>query len=69
LNHTAHHRFSLKGKDTLVGVISSTTNVSTHGTRLLVISGGDGYEDFRQSSFPDSVGREDSTNHLLLWQV
>jgi len=53
----------------LVGVISSTTNVSTHGTRLLVISGGDGYEDFRQSSFPDSVGREDSTNHLLLWQV
>ena len=37
--------------------------------KLLVISGGDGYEDFRNSSLSELAGREDSTNHLLLWQV
>ena len=63
-----HHRYSLKGKDALVSVISSTANVSL-GSRMLVISGGDGYEDFRHTGFSDSVGREDSTNHLLLWQI
>ena len=68
-HHPAHHhRYSLKGKDALVSVISSTANVSL-GSRMLVISGGDGYEDFRHTAFTDSVGREDSTNHLLLWQV
>lgn len=36
---------------------------------MLIISGGDGYEDFRHTAFTDSVGREDSTNHLLLWQI
>lgn len=39
---------------------------------LLIISGGDGFEDFRTSStnaLSDIAGREDSTNHLLLWQV
>lgn len=39
---------------------------------LLIISGGDGYEDFRNSgTSPQSevAGREDSTNHLLLWQI
>lgn len=39
---------------------------------LLIISGGDGYEDFRNSTgnpMSDVAGREDSTNHLLLWQV
>lgn len=35
----------------------------------LVISGGDGYEDFRSSSMTEDAGREDSTNHLLLWRV
>ncbi|XP_059046905.1 rho guanine nucleotide exchange factor 17-like [Achroia grisella] len=35
----------------------------------LVISGGDGYEDFRSSSNTEDAGREDSTNHLLLWRV
>lgn len=71
LHHSAHHGISLKNKDTtLAGVISSSSNLpSSHGNRLLVISGGDGYEDFRHSGFSDSVGREDSTNHLLLWQV
>ena len=68
LHHT-HHGLSLKSKDSLAGVISSASNIPSHGTRLLVISGGDGYEDFRHSGLSDSVGREDSTNHLLLWQV
>lgn len=39
---------------------------------LLIISGGDGYEDFRgpgANPMSDVAGREDSTNHLLLWQV
>ncbi|XP_055549403.1 uncharacterized protein LOC129732498 [Wyeomyia smithii] len=39
---------------------------------LLVISGGDGYEDFRgtgNNTMSEIAGREDSTNHLLLWQV
>ncbi|XP_052863854.1 uncharacterized protein LOC128270489 [Anopheles cruzii] len=39
---------------------------------LLVISGGDGYEDFRSTgnnTMSDVAGREDSTNHLLLWKV
>ncbi|XP_048477910.1 rho guanine nucleotide exchange factor 17 isoform X3 [Plutella xylostella] len=35
----------------------------------LIISGGDGYEDFRNSSSTEDAGREDSTNHLLLWKV
>lgn len=35
----------------------------------LVISGGDGYEDFRNVGVSEVAGREDSTNHLLLWQV
>ena len=38
-------------------------------TVLLVISGGDGYEDFRTSATSEAVGREDSTNHLLIWRV
>lgn len=37
--------------------------------KLLVISGGDGYEDFRNSGMSELAGRDDSTNHLLLWQV
>ncbi|KAM8821604.1 rho guanine nucleotide exchange factor 17 [Eudromia elegans] len=36
---------------------------------LLVISGGDGYEDFRLAASSDTVGRDDSTNHLLLWRA
>jgi len=35
----------------------------------LVVSGGDGYEDFRYNQQTDSVGRDDSTNHLLIWRV
>lgn len=36
---------------------------------VLIISGGDGYEDFRASSASESAGRDDSTNHLLIWRV
>ncbi|XP_041054597.1 rho guanine nucleotide exchange factor 17-like [Carcharodon carcharias] len=38
-------------------------------TNMLVISGGDGYEDFRLTNSSETVGRDDSTNHLLLWRV
>nr|XP_057935379.1 rho guanine nucleotide exchange factor 17-like isoform X2 [Doryrhamphus excisus] len=38
-------------------------------TDHLVISGGDGYEDFRLNNSGETVGRDDSTNHLLLWRV
>ncbi|XP_044059513.1 rho guanine nucleotide exchange factor 17-like [Siniperca chuatsi] len=38
-------------------------------TNHLVISGGDGYEDFRLTNSSETVGRDDSTNHLLLWRV
>ena len=37
--------------------------------RILVISGGDGYEDFGGCGASELAGREDSTNHLLLWTV
>lgn len=40
-----------------------------NSTKLLVISGGDGYEDFRNSNQSEVAGREDSTNHLLLWNI
>ncbi|KAL8587625.1 hypothetical protein ACOMHN_045314 [Nucella lapillus] len=48
---------------------SVTGSVPTMASRMLVISGGDGYENFRNSSASDLAGRDDSTNHLLLWQV
>lgn len=34
----------------------------------LVIGGGDGYEDFG-NLIADTAGRDDSTNHLLMWRV
>ncbi|XP_029457988.1 rho guanine nucleotide exchange factor 17 isoform X2 [Rhinatrema bivittatum] len=37
--------------------------------KMLVISGGDGCEDFRLTNSSETVGRDDSTNHLLLWRV
>nr|CAD7427363.1 unnamed protein product [Timema monikensis] len=58
----SHHRYSLKSKPELQS--SSVTN-----GKLLVISGGDGYEDFRTTGVSEVAGREDSTNHLLLWHV
>ena len=37
--------------------------------KILVISGGDGYEEFSGSGSSELAGREDSTNHLLVWVV
>ncbi|XP_037071246.1 rho guanine nucleotide exchange factor 17-like [Pollicipes pollicipes] len=45
-----------------------TDTMDTGVGKMLVISGGDGYEDFR-SSGSELSGRDDSTNHLLLWSV
>lgn len=61
LQSQSHHRHSWKSKSDP----GSTGNTS----KLLVISGGDGYEDFRTSSVSEVAGKEDSTNHLLMWQV
>lgn len=52
--------------------IQASTSKSLEHSGLLIISGGDGFEDFRSSGtnpLSDIAGREDSTNHLLLWQV
>ena len=38
-------------------------------SKVMVISGGDGYEDFRNTAPLETAGKDDSTNHLLLWQV
>ncbi|XP_040160849.1 uncharacterized protein LOC120898711 isoform X1 [Anopheles arabiensis] len=48
------------------------SNKASQQQDLLVISGGDGYEDFRSAgnnTLSEVAGREDSTNHLLLWKV
>lgn len=62
-------RLSSKGGD---AVSSDGGKGRTEAASVLIISGGDGYEDFRSSnasSTNEVAGREDSTNHLLLWQV
>lgn len=56
-----HRRFSSHNQSSKVDTSSNF--------KLLVISGGDGYEDFRSASMSEVAGREDSTNHLLLWHV
>uniref|UniRef100_A0A7M4FKD3 Rho guanine nucleotide exchange factor 17 n=1 Tax=Crocodylus porosus TaxID=8502 RepID=A0A7M4FKD3_CROPO len=45
------------------------SNMALSKSKMLVISGGDGYEDFRLTNSSETVGRDDSTNHLLLWRV
>lgn len=37
--------------------------------RTVVVSGGDGFEDFRTSGDDQVVGRDDSTSHILTWLV
>ncbi|KAJ8678665.1 hypothetical protein QAD02_014452, partial [Eretmocerus hayati] len=71
-------RSSMKSKSlvTQQSIINSPGNASSSDVcssergRFLIISGGDGYEDFRgpQASAELQAGREDSTNHLLLWK-
>uniref|UniRef100_A0A8C3HBB1 Rho guanine nucleotide exchange factor 17 n=1 Tax=Chrysemys picta bellii TaxID=8478 RepID=A0A8C3HBB1_CHRPI len=46
-----------------------SSNMVLSKSKMLVISGGDGYEDFRLTNSSETVGRDDSTNHLLLWRV
>ncbi|ELU16927.1 hypothetical protein CAPTEDRAFT_222014 [Capitella teleta] len=48
---------------------SLTTHTLTLATKMLIISGGDGYEDFRSCANAETAGKDDSINHLLLWQV
>ncbi|CAG0882417.1 unnamed protein product, partial [Cyprideis torosa] len=48
---------------------NSNPSTGSGGSKILIISGGDGYEDFRCSKPADTTGRDDSTNHLLLWKV
>ncbi|XP_053694272.1 uncharacterized protein LOC128742086 [Sabethes cyaneus] len=76
--HTGHVRFltSVETPDSddfpKVPQDKSLPSNSKLNLNLLVISGGDGYEDFRSTgnnSLSEVAGREDSTNHLLLWQV
>ncbi|KAK8749646.1 hypothetical protein OTU49_015465 [Cherax quadricarinatus] len=59
-----HGRYSFKSRDHLHHQPGTAAPA-----KLLVISGGDGYEDFRSSGMSELAGRDDSTNHLLLWQV
>ncbi|XP_058056101.1 uncharacterized protein LOC131207502 [Anopheles bellator] len=56
----------------MIASVGKTKGSLTSSQDLLVISGGDGYEDFRSTgnnTMSDVAGREDSTNHLLLWKV
>ena len=79
--HTGHVRFltsvelnstgSPDSGSRTAGTLPSSSGNKPPATTL-VISGGDGYEDFRSSSANSAnevAGREDSTNHLLLWQI
>lgn len=59
------------GSSSATGHLTSST-----GAGMLVVSGGDGYEDFTPSligsgisPLSETAGRDDSTNHLLLWSV
>ena len=38
-------------------------------SQIIVVSGGDGFEDFRTSADDQVVGRDDSTSHILTWLV
>ncbi|RWS31669.1 Rho guanine nucleotide exchange factor 17-like protein, partial [Leptotrombidium deliense] len=57
------------GKQTAEESIMRSGSNPTISSKILVISGGDGYEDFTNYGINESVGRDDSTNHILLWQV
>nr|CAB3222858.1 rho guanine nucleotide exchange factor 17-like [Phallusia mammillata] len=48
---------------------SSASSTNQVRTSTLVISGGDGYEDFRMNSASEAAGNGDSTNHMLVWKV
>ena len=55
---------------------NNTFAQASAASKVLVISGGDGFEEFTpsvssSSSLPvtESTGRDDSTNHLLIWSM
>ena len=50
-------------------VDSTSSSTTGDATVTLVVSGGDGYEDFKYNQQTEAVGRDDSTNHLLIWRV
>ncbi|XP_032522674.2 rho guanine nucleotide exchange factor 17 isoform X4 [Danaus plexippus] len=60
---------ALSRRSTNAEKLQKQTESSPNNKETLVISGGDGYEDFRTSSMSEDAGREDSTNHLLFWRV
>ena len=72
--HTGHVRFltlvkcQTKAKAENGRRIGKPSDIKAEASKMLVISGGDGYEDFRSSSVSEIAGREDSTNHLLIWR-
>lgn len=75
--HTGHVRFlTLVEIDENASTKRSTksfesSSSETDSNYVLIISGGDGYEDFRTTgtnTMNEVAGREDSTNHLLMWQ-
>lgn len=69
--HTGHVRFLTSVETSEIFPIKKqATNSSTdsEATQILIISGGDGFEDFRTTEANEVAGREDSTNHLLMWR-
>ncbi|XP_073986302.1 rho guanine nucleotide exchange factor 17 isoform X2 [Rhodnius prolixus] len=71
--HTGHVRFLTTVDISVTQSVERRRHSTYHNKqdtgKLLVISGGDGYEDFRSAGLSEVAGREDSTNHLLLWNV
>ena len=73
--HTGHVRFltcvETSGEAGPGGLASRAPGLARVGSvnKILVISGGDGYEEFSGSGTSELAGREDSTNHLLVWVV
>ncbi|XP_037301768.1 rho guanine nucleotide exchange factor 17 isoform X2 [Manduca sexta] len=60
---------ALSRRSTNAEKLQKQTESNQNNKETLIISGGDGYEDFRSSTMTEDAGREDSTNHLLLWRV
>ncbi|CAK1593718.1 unnamed protein product [Parnassius mnemosyne] len=60
---------ALSRRSTNAEKLQKQTENIQNNKETLIISGGDGYEDFRSSTMTEDAGREDSTNHLLLWRV
>ncbi|XP_050674368.1 rho guanine nucleotide exchange factor 17 [Leptidea sinapis] len=59
----------LSRRSTNAEKLQKQTEAPKNNVETLIISGGDGYEDFRTSTMSEDAGREDSTNHLLIWRV